>query len=47
MDVTGGMLGKVEKLLLLNSRTVIVNGNEPGRVRKALLGEDVRGTVVG
>ena len=47
IDVTGGMLGKVKKLLSLNNRTVIVNGNKPGRVRKALLGEDVRGTIVG
>jgi isopentenyl phosphate kinase len=47
VDVTGGMLGKVEKLLSLDNRTVIVNGNVPGRAKSALLGEDVRGTVIG
>ncbi len=47
VDVTGGMLGKVEKLLGLRNRTIIVNGNVPGRVRDAILGEDVRGTIIG
>ncbi len=47
VDVTGGMLGKVEKMLELKTRTIIINGNAPGRVRKALLGETVRGTVLG
>lgn len=46
-DVTGGMLGKVEKLLSGWAKTIIVNGNEPGRVRDALLGRPVKGTVVG
>ena len=45
-DVTGGMLGKVEKLLSGRTTTLIVNGNKPGRVRDALLGKPVRGTVI-
>jgi isopentenyl phosphate kinase len=47
VDVTGGMLGKVEFLLSLRNRTIIVNGNVPDRVRDAILGEDVRGTIIG
>jgi isopentenyl phosphate kinase len=47
VDVTGGMLGKVEKLLGLRNRSIIVNGNVRGRVRDAILGEDVRGTIIG
>jgi isopentenyl phosphate kinase len=47
VDVTGGMLGKVERLLGLRNRTIIVNGNRPGRVRDAMLGEEVRGTIIG
>jgi isopentenyl phosphate kinase len=46
VDVTGGMLGKVERLLSLDSDTLIVNGNAPGRVKKALLRENVMGTLV-
>jgi isopentenyl phosphate kinase len=45
-DVTGGMLGKVQKLLSGRTTTLIVNGNRPGRVRDALLGKPVRGTVI-
>ncbi len=47
VDVTGGMLGKVENLLSLKNRTIIVNGNVPGRVRDAILGEDICGTIIG
>ncbi len=47
VDVTGGMLGKVERLLGIGTRCLIVNGNVPGRVRKALAGEEVTGTVIG
>ena len=47
IDVTGGMFGKVKRLLSLKSRTIIVNGNSPGRVRDALLGEEVKGTIIG
>jgi len=46
VDVTGGMLGKVEKLLLAGTKTLIVNGNKAGRVRNALLGHEVKGTVI-
>jgi isopentenyl phosphate kinase len=46
VDVTGVMLGKVQRLLDLDSDTLIVNGNAPGRVKKALFGEKVRGTLV-
>ncbi|MBU0494151.1 MAG: isopentenyl phosphate kinase family protein [Chloroflexi bacterium] len=49
VDVTGGMLQKVEYLLALAARGVpglILNGNVPGRLRDALLGEDVTGTVI-
>ncbi len=46
VDVTGGMLGKVERLLGLRNNTVIVNGSIPGRVRKAILREPVRGTTI-
>jgi isopentenyl phosphate kinase len=46
VDVTGGMLGKVERLLGLGAKTLIVNGNKPGRVRDALLGKEVRGTII-
>ncbi|MFH0956239.1 MAG: hypothetical protein V1813_00090, partial [Candidatus Aenigmatarchaeota archaeon] len=45
-DVTGGMMGKAERLLGIGSDVLIVNGNVPGRVEKALLGSDVRGTLV-
>ncbi len=45
-DVTGGMLGKAERLLSLGCPSSIVNGNRPGRVRDALLGRPVRGTVI-
>ena len=46
VDVTGGMLGKAERLLGLGTKTLILNGNKPGRVRDALLGKEVRGTII-
>jgi isopentenyl phosphate kinase len=46
VDVTGGMLGKMERLLGMNVRTLIVNGNVPGRVRNALLGKPVKSTEI-
>lgn len=49
VDVTGGMIGKVAELATIAERGVpvfIVNGLKPGRVRKALLGERVIGTVI-
>jgi isopentenyl phosphate kinase len=45
-DVTGGMMGKVERLMGIGCDVLIVNGNSPGRVGKALSGEAVRGTLV-
>jgi isopentenyl phosphate kinase len=49
VDVTGGMLHKVERLLDLAAQGVpglILNGAVPGRLRSALRGEDVVGTVI-
>ncbi len=46
-DVTGGLKGKLLELLLLakdGRESLIVNGLVPGRLRKALLGEGVKGT---
>jgi len=47
-DVTGGMKGKILELLEEARITpiFIVNGNYAGRVKKALLGEKVKGTLV-
>ena len=45
-DVTGGMLGKVEKLLSGGAVAQIVNGNKPGRVRDALMDSPVEGTII-
>ena len=45
-DVTGGMLHKVERSLELGLPTRIINGLTPGNLRRALLGEQVPGTVV-
>lgn len=45
-DVTGGMLRKIERLVELGTRTLVLNGNVPGRVRDALLGGEVKGTVI-
>ena len=50
VDVTGGMLHKVERMLGLSQETgadvVIINGGAPGRLRDALLGKKVVGTIV-
>jgi isopentenyl phosphate kinase len=48
-DVTGGMKGKVMELAALAHRghgSQIVNASVPGRLKKALLGEQVKGTRV-
>ena len=50
-DVTGGMLGKVDKLreiaaLTKNTEIIVVNGLAAERVRDALLGKNVVGTVI-
>ena len=46
VDVTGGMLNKVERLLDTGAETIIVNGRVPGRIKAALSGEEVKGTVI-
>lgn len=45
-DVTGGMLQKVTAALASGVRTEIINGLVPDRLCRALLGEQVPGTVV-
>lgn len=48
-DATGGMRRKLEELVELARRgytSVIINALEEGRLRKALSGEKVRGTIV-
>lgn len=50
-DVTGGMLGKVNKLrkiaaLSKNSEIIVVNGLAAGRVRDVLEGKSVVGTII-
>jgi isopentenyl phosphate kinase len=48
-DVTGGMLGKMRELvpaLERNIQTLIVNATKPLRVYKALMGEEVIGTII-
>ncbi len=51
VDVTGGMLHKVEESLSLAKKTgiktQIVNGNKRGLLKKAILGVGVEGTMVG
>ncbi len=48
-DVTGGMLGKVEELISLANlgyESLIINALTEGRLKKALLGERVKGTLI-
>lgn len=48
-DVTGGIKGKLEELIALAERGVpsqIINAMVPGRLKKALSGEEVTGTIV-
>lgn len=48
-DVTGGIKGKIEELILLAKKGVpsqIINAIVPGRLKKALSGDEVTGTVV-
>ena len=50
IDVTGGMLHKVEeslKLAKLGVETIIINGAKANNLEKAILGKRVRGTWVG
>ncbi len=49
VDVTGGMIHKVEECLKLTDWGIeswIVSGLKKGRVKKAMLGEEVRGTKI-
>lgn len=50
VDVTGGMLHKVEEALSLaqelNIQTKIINGNKSGNLKKAILGKSVLGTLI-
>ncbi|MCX6704726.1 MAG: isopentenyl phosphate kinase [Candidatus Woesebacteria bacterium] len=50
VDVTGGMLHKVEEALVLAKKykieTIIINGNKKGNLTSALLGEKVLGTKI-
>lgn len=48
-DVTGSIHGKIERMLAIAQyceKCMIVNGNVPGRLKKALRGEQVMSTVV-
>lgn len=48
-DVTGSIRGKLERMLAMAAyceKCMIVNGNVPGRLEKALKGEEVLSTVV-
>jgi isopentenyl phosphate kinase len=46
VDVTGGMIGKVSRFLDMEIDTLVINGNVSGRVKDALLGKPVRGTLI-
>lgn len=49
IDVTGGMLHKVEKYLELSSigiSSYIINGTVKNRLREALLGKKIKGTII-
>ncbi len=49
VDVTGGMMKKINELMKLQKKgvtTLIVNAEKKGLVKKALLGEKVRSTIV-
>ncbi|HUW21174.1 MAG TPA: isopentenyl phosphate kinase [Candidatus Bathyarchaeia archaeon] len=49
IDVTGGMLHKVETALKLAKsgiKTLIVNGKVPGNLKRAILGQEVKGTII-
>jgi len=48
-DVTGGMEHKVRALLSLAQTgiaSLIINGNQPEILQKAILGEEVVGTII-
>jgi len=48
-DVTMGMKGKIDiinEIAGLNIDTILLNGNKPKRLYKALIGEKIKGTIV-
>lgn len=48
-DATGAMLGKIRELLLLAEKGVtskIINANKPGNIKRALLGQELKGTII-
>jgi len=48
-DVTGAMLGKIKELLLLAEKGVnseIINAKKPGNIKKALLGQKLKKTII-
>ncbi len=46
VDVTGGMRSMVETVLGIPAPVYIVNGTVPGRIKKAILGERVKCTII-
>jgi isopentenyl phosphate kinase len=49
VDVTGGMMLKVERMLELAKfgvDSIIINGLKPGYLKRVLVGEDVQGTTI-
>ena len=47
-DVTMGMKGKIDtinEIAGLNIDTILLNGNKPERLYKALIGEKIKGTI--
>jgi len=48
-DATGSMLGKmkrIENIAKYVSKVLIINGNVPGRIKDALNGKEIKGTVI-
>lgn len=49
IDVTGGMLNKTQEMLELANQgfeSILVNAAKPGRLKDALLGKKIKGTIV-
>ena len=50
VDVTGGMINKIEECLSVAAKlhitTLLINGNTPGELKRALLGQKVSGTLI-
>jgi len=49
IDVTGGMIHKVKESLEISPlgiHSFIINGGKPGNLKKAILGEEVKGTLI-